>query len=375
MKKVATPIICLVVLAGILFIIKDKAIADTYKIGFIGALTGDGAAYGEPLRNVAQIAVDEINQAGGIEGKKVELIAEDGKCTGEGGAAAASKLVNVDKVKVIIGGVCSNESLAAIPIVEAAKVALLSPSSNSMDLTGRSPLFFRDYPTVTEEGRVLADLADAHGKKLVGFLQEQDAFTLGVAKAFSDEFLKADKVLKVEYENFSPGTTDFKTHILNLRAKNPDVVFINPLNPGTGSIILDQMKALGWKPQLMINDPIAGDSSTLMKNMDMLEGAWTTEFAVDLNNLKMSDLINQYKVKYGTAVPYQSFAQTTYDAVYLVRDAIQAVGYDGQKIAAWGHAIKDWQGASGSITIDTNGDRVGGPVTRIVRNGKLEPLR
>ncbi len=367
------------VVLGLIYVLisrtSENSIAgETYKIGFIGALTGDGASYGEPLRNVAQIAVDEINAAGGINGKQLELIAEDGKCTGEAGVSAASKLVNIDKVQVIIGGVCSNESLAAIPVVEAAKVALVSPSSNTMNLSGKSPYFFRIYPTVTEEGKVLAEAVKDSGKKKVAFIQEQDDFTLGVFTAFKDEFMRLDSSATVINENFAPGTTDFRTILLNLKKENPDVLFINPLNPGTGDIIINQMKALNWKPQLILNDPIVGDSKTLLKNKEMFEGAWATEFTVYTDNPKMQHLIEVYKAKYGSDLAYQSFAQTTYDTVYLISEAIASVGYDGTKIATWGRMVKNWQGASGSVTIDAKGDRVGGPVIRVVKEGKLESV-
>src|SRR5438309_1367757 len=88
------------------------------KIGFIGPLTGDGAVYGEPYRNMVVMAVEEINKAGGVDGKSIEVVYEDGKCNGKDGANAAQKLVNVDKVQVIIGGVCSSETLAAVPVAE-----------------------------------------------------------------------------------------------------------------------------------------------------------------------------------------------------------------------------------------------------------------
>ncbi|MFA5001298.1 MAG: ABC transporter substrate-binding protein [Candidatus Paceibacterota bacterium] len=343
----------------------------TIKIGFIGPITGDGAVYGVPLNQIAQLAVDEINQKGGIGGKLMEIIFEDGKCSGQDGATAAQKLINVDKVKVITT-LCSNESLAALPIAEAAKVAIISPGANSMELSGKSPFFFRIYPTVTAEGLVFANLAYGQDKRKVAFISEQDDFTQGVYKAFTTNFTRlGGKVIK---EEFLPGTRDFKTPLTKLKKQNPDVLFINPLNPNTGNIILKQIKEMGWKIQLIINDPMTGEPF-LADNKDLLEGAWASEFKVDPTNSKFQHVIKAYKDKYGSDVPYQSFAQTEYDVVYLIKDAIKAVGYDGEKIAAWGHSIKDWQGASGLITIDSNGDRVGGSVAEIIRGGKLEKIK
>ncbi|MDI6721115.1 MAG: ABC transporter substrate-binding protein, partial [Candidatus Aenigmarchaeota archaeon] len=90
--------------------------AQTVKIGFIAPLTGDAAVYGLPLKNMVELATEEINSQGGIDGKKVEIIYEDGKCNGKDAATAMQKLVSVDKVRVIFGGFCSSESLGAEPI-------------------------------------------------------------------------------------------------------------------------------------------------------------------------------------------------------------------------------------------------------------------
>ena len=117
------------------------------KIGFIGPLTGEASPYGVDTLNGAKLAVDEINEAGGVNGRMIEIIAEDGRCTGTDAASAAQKLVNVDKVVAIVGGQCSGETLAAAPIAESAKVVMISPVSSSPDVTAAGDFIFRDYPS------------------------------------------------------------------------------------------------------------------------------------------------------------------------------------------------------------------------------------
>ena len=133
MKAIVWLIVIVVVIwAGWALLDKaPEAEAGPIMIGFIGPLTGDAAAYGEPERDVVALAVEEINAAGGINGRQISVIYEDGKCDGTASASAAQKLVNVDKVKVIIGGFCSGETLGAAPIAEQNKVILISPSSTS----------------------------------------------------------------------------------------------------------------------------------------------------------------------------------------------------------------------------------------------------
>lgn len=346
--------------------------AGTIKIGFIAPLTGDGAVYGEPGRNITALAVEEINKAGGINGRQIEMIYEDGKCNGKDAANAAQKLVNVDEVKIIIGGFCSSESLASLPIAEKNKVVLFSPGSSSPDLTGRSLYFFRDYPSDAAQGRILAEAVyNKKGWKNVVVMQEQTDYALGVYKTFSANFEKlgGSKVVK---EEFPSNATDFRSMLVKLKALKPDALFIATQTPAVGERIMKQLKDLKWNPALLIDDAIAGDPKTIENNEAILEGALTAEFGVDLANPKFKHAMQAYKDKYGAEPPFQSYAQTEYDAVYIIRDAIAAVGYDGEKIANWSRTIKDWDGASGKVTIGQDGDRVSGHRLEIVKNGKVE---
>src|SRR5262249_40877175 len=140
-------------------IARNSASANTIKIGWIGPLTGSVAAYGEAGQNVTQLAVDQINASGGINGKQIQVIYEDGACDGTTAANAMQKLATVDQVQIVWGGFCSAESLAAVPIATQDKVLLFSMGSSNPKLTGISPYFFRDYPSDNSEGSVLADAA------------------------------------------------------------------------------------------------------------------------------------------------------------------------------------------------------------------------
>jgi len=133
------------------------------------------------------------------------------------------------------------------------------------------------------------------------------------------------------------------------------------------------MKELGWKTQIFINEASAGDQQFLSTNKDLLEGALGAEFFVDRTNPKSQHLNTAYQQKYGKEMEFQSYGHTEYDSVYLIADGIKAVGYDGEKLAAWSRTIKDWQGASGKITIKSDGDRESGYSPEIVKDGKVEP--
>lgn len=166
------------------------ATGEAIKIGAILPLTGDGAAYGVPLQKVAQIAIDKVNKEGGIDGKKLEFIWEDGKCNGKDAASAVQKLINVDKVKIIYGGFCSSETLGIAPIAEQAHVVVLSPGSSSPDITNAGDYIFRNYPSDSSQGAILAEVAKGLGLKKIGMLTEQQDYTVGIQKAFKAAFEK-----------------------------------------------------------------------------------------------------------------------------------------------------------------------------------------
>ena len=342
------------------------------KIGFMGPLSGDAAVYGEPYRNMVELAINEINAAGGVNGAQLVPIYEDAKCNGKDATAAAQKLVNVDGVKVIIGPFCSGESLAAIPVAEAGQVALLSPGASSPDLTGKSRFFSRNYPSDATQGKVLAEAAYNLKKwKNVVMIQEQTDYALGIYNAFSSNFEKLGGK-KVAKEEFPTTATDFRSMLTKLKALKPDALLVDAQTPANAERILKQLKDLKWAPNLIVNDAISGDPKTIETNKVILEGALAAEFGIDPTNTKFQSAMAAYKAKYGVDAPYQSYAQTEYDAVYIVRDALMAIGNDGAKIADWLKGVTNWQGASGSVTIGADGDRVGGHVLKVIKDGKVE---
>ncbi len=375
-KKITLWVIAVlvVVFGGYYWLNKAPSETGPIKIGFIGPLTGEAAVYGEIVRDVEMLAVEEINNAGGINSRPIEAIYEDGKCSGTGSANAMQKLANVDKVKIVIGGFCSSESLAAVPIAAQNKIFLFSPGSSSPDLTGISQYFARDYPSDATQGSVLAGIAyNQKGWRKVAFIQEQLDYPLGIYKAFSAEFKKmGGNIVK---EEFATNVTDFRSQLTKFKAGNPDALFVDTQTPAAADRILKQLQDLKWKPALLVSDATSGDAATVKKNASILEGALAAEFGVDLANQKFQHHLQAYKAKYGKDANFTSYTQTIYDSVYMIRDAILAVGYDGTKVANWVRSAKDWPGASGLVTIKTDGDRASGHVPKVIKNGKVELLK
>jgi len=368
-------VVLIVVVGGGWYLMKGGAAAPhegPMKVGVILPLTGDAAVYGEPGRKIIELAAEEINAAGGVNGETIELIVEDGKCDGTAAANAAQKLINVDGVQVIIGGFCSSESLSIVPIAEAAKVAVLSPGSSSPKLTDISKYYARNYPSDSTQGSVLANIAYTDKEwENIAFFQEQTDYALGVYTAFSDTFTKLGGT--VTKEEFPTETTDFRSIITKVRGQNPDAVFIDTQTPAVTIRVLTQMNQMGWEPEILVSDILPGDPVSVAENAAALEGALAAEFGVDMNNAKFVAMLASYKAKHGAEPGYLGYAQTEYDSVYLVRDALTAVGYDGTKVAQWLHNVKDWDGAAGKVTIGSNGDPLTGHRAEMIAGGKVVP--
>ncbi|HLG25881.1 MAG TPA: ABC transporter substrate-binding protein, partial [Candidatus Gracilibacteria bacterium] len=248
---------------------------DTVTIGGILPLTGEGAAYGDPMQKVAQIALDKVNAAGGVNGKKLSVIWEDGKCNGADAANAANKLINVDKVKVIYGGFCSSETLAIAPIAEKAGVVVLSPGSSSPDITNAGDFIFRNYPSDASQGKVLAEYVNSKGLKKVAILSEQNDYTLGIQKVFEEKFKELGGT--VEVQTYLPQDSDFRTPLVKLKAGTPDALFINPQTPAKADLAFKQVEELQWDVQLIGNDVVAGYQDLISKYKDLVDGMIVAE--------------------------------------------------------------------------------------------------
>ncbi len=351
----------------------DVETEEPIKIGAILPLTGDGAAYGVPMQAIAQVAVEDINANGGVNGRMLEFIWEDGKCNGQDAAAAAEKLINVDKVEVIYGGFCSSETLGAAPKAEAAGVVMLSPGSSSPDVTNAGDYIFRNYPSDTAQGEILAQLATELGFQKVGVLTEENDYTIGLEESFKSTFEEGTGV--VVTESFLPTDTDFKAQITKMKGEGVDAIFVNPQTPAKADLLFKQLNEQGLGDiQLLGNDVVLGSTDILANYQDFVEGMLGAETTFNTDHPGYTKLVNGYKAKTGEAeVPFMTYGATSYDAIHLLAEGIGAVGYDGAKLKDWLYSVNGWEGVAGTLTIDQNGDPEAGHKPRMVQGGVTVP--
>ncbi len=353
-------------------VVAEETEPEPIRIGFIGPLTGDAAAYGEPGQKVTALAVTEINEAGGINGRMLEVIYEDGKCNGKDAASAMQKLVNVDKVQVVLGGFCSGESLAAAPIANANKVLLFSQGSSSPDLTDAGDYFFRDYPSDASQGKVLAEVAyNTKEWRKVAVIQEQLDYPLGVYNAFNEAFTELGG--EVVRETFAPETSDFRTVLTKLEKEDADALLVSVQTPAAAEIILKQMGDIEWETNLLGVDIIAG-SDLPAEQPELVEGMIVAEFGVDESNEIYQKFVAAYEAAYEEEVPFKSYAQAEYDAVNLLAKALTEVGDNGEALQKWFSEMDSFDGASGSVSFDEKGDRTIGHRAEVIEDGEVKLL-
>ena len=341
----------------------------TIKIGMIAPLTGDLASAGADISGAARMAVDELNATGGINGKMIELIVEDGRCNAADATNAAQKLVNADKVVAIVGDVCSSGTLAMAPIVEAAKIVALSPTSSSPDVTMAGDYVFRNYPSDGLKGKALGAYLQKAGFKKIAMISENTDFCQGLAKAVKND---APHSLQVVFdEQVDPGTKDFRSLFTRLKEKDFDVFFANAQSDTTVAEMAKQMRALGMKQQIVGSD--TADSATLGQlAKEAVEGLKPLSVpGLDDTNPKGATFSKAFRDKYGEPKFGLFFAALAYDATKVLAQQIAAVG-TGEALKNSLYTMPPYAGVAGTFSFDKNGDVVGIPFAmKEFKDGKL----
>jgi branched-chain amino acid transport system substrate-binding protein len=370
-KIVGGIIIILIVLITIAFGLKPKD-TSAIRLGFVAPLSGDGASYGETEKNATDIAVSEINSAGGINGRKIEIIYEDGKCTGKDATTAIQKLINVDKVNIILGGTCSSETLAIAPIAEKNKILLFSAFSSSPFITNSGDYIFRNAPSDDYVAKFDANTISTKYTN-VAIISENTDYSQSARKIMEDIFSqKGTKV--VADEIYNSGTKDFRTILTKIKSINPEVIFLNPASDTrAGGIMVKQARELGVKT------PIHGNVNVVTEDSISIGGKYMNGvISTDGTGLaqKGLDLLTKYKNTYKVPPTVEYEMGSAYDRVYIIKQAIEKVGTNTAKIKDYLYGIQDFTGAIGTYHFDQNGDVVGiGAINVVIQDGKKVPYK
>lgn len=369
MKKHFIPLITLVVLivVTVLMILPERS-DRTIKVGVIATLTGVGAYQGQQELRGLELARDEINSNGGVDGKQIEFIVEDSKADPKEAVRVFQKLISIDNVTFIIGDSWSSTTVALVPLANENNVILISPLALLNELS-RDDYFFRTIPAVQSMMEPLARHAyESLKSRRVGILRQQTPFGVEHAQYFKAVFEKLGGVVVGE-ESFPLSQTDVRTEITKLKSSNPDTI----LNlHGTGPILgnlMKQAKELGVEAQWISsfgaqNIPLVNEFS---ETIDGLAYPYPYDGDSDMESVKT---FNERYQKQFNELPDMT-AANSYDALMVLTKTIENTGENPTNVKNGLLSVKNYSGASGEFSFDPNGDVKKPIIIKQIQSGKF----
>jgi branched-chain amino acid transport system substrate-binding protein len=300
-------------------------------VGLYASLTGDGASFGQSSKEGTELAVDEINNAGGVlGGRKFTLLTEDDQSRPDQASNAVLKLITQDKVVAVLGEVASSRSLAAAPIAQRYKIPMITPASTNERVTEAGDYIFRVCFIDPFQGEVLAKFAynDLNARKAAVLKDIQQDYSVGLTDSVVKTFTALGGQV-FDPVSYSSGDTDFKAVLTNIRSLRPDVIF------ATGyyieaAIIVRQARELGMRMPILGGDGWVGEP--LKNGREALANTYiSNHYSGDNPDPVVQTFEQSYRAKFGHAP--DSIAALGYDAVKVLADAITRAGStDGVKV-------------------------------------------
>jgi len=380
MKKSAVLIILLLILSlGICSCGKEDS--SQIKIGVIAELTGDVPAVGASCKNAAEMAVAEINDAGGIQlGDKkyrIKLLIEDNAGKADQSASSAQKLITQQKVTAIVGPNASRYALPAAEIAETSKVILITPWSTAPKATldsrtGASKKYvFRACFIDPFQGRVLAKFAldNLKLKKAAVLYDVASEYNKGIAEFFKEVYEQnGGKV--VAFETYTTNDKDFSSQLTKIKQAGPDVIFL-PNYYSEVPLQIQQAKRLGITVPFIGSDSWGSEELVKLCGKDCNDYYFSTHYAADASTDATRKFIASYKTKYGTTP--DDVAALTYDSFGLLWQALKTAGKnDRQAVRDALAKIPQYEGVTGNMQFkEGSGDPVKSAVILKIKDGKF----
>jgi branched-chain amino acid transport system substrate-binding protein len=357
MRKLAGLVATAAILAG--GVVTGVKAQETIKIGVTQPLTGAFAASGNYVAQGAKIAEDQINNAGGVLGKKIQLIVEDNKSNPTEAVSTVEKLIQKDKVPVLVGAWSSTLTLAVMPKLEEYRVPMVVETSSSGKITtSGNPYIFRISPTSAMEAKAFQPLVAKMGIKKASFLYTNNDFGIGSANEFSN-MLKANGVAIGVMETMDPKATDFSAQLAKIKASGSDTLFVTTAVEQL-TLILKQAK----EQQLNVRIISCGGSNSpdqlIEQAGDAANGSFHTTFFPPWfpEVTKNPDVSKRYMAEWkkrGYNVGGLTEGYRGFDGVYVAVAGIKAAGKaepEAIRAALWGVNVK---GVYGDIHFNKEG--------------------
>ena len=372
MKRI---LIASLVIAGLLSACQPQSGGgDKVRIGVFMSTTGTTANFGISSVNGIKMAADEINAAGGINGKQVELLVQDDRSDASEAATIVTKFVTQDQVHAVIGEVASSRSIAAAPIAQNAKIPMLTPSSTNPEVTKKGDFIFRSCFIDPYQGAAIAQFAaKTLGAKTAAIMVDRkNDYSTGLEKVIGEVFTKFGGKI-VATQSYQEGDQDFNAQLTSLKGSNPEVIFVPGYYNDVG-LIAKQARDKGITVPLIGGD--GWDSEQLYKiGGTALNGSYFTNHYSPFDTApNVVKFVNDYKKRYNSTP--DALAATAYDAANIMFDAIKrSKSLSGTDIRDALQATSAFPGVTGTVTFNQNRDAVKPIVMIEIKDGGTYAVR
>jgi branched-chain amino acid transport system substrate-binding protein len=347
---------------------------DKVRIGVFMSTTGTTANFGISSVNGIKMAADEINAAGGINGKPVELLVQDDRSDASEAATIVTKFVTQDQVHAVIGEVASSRSIAAAPIAQNAKIPMLTPSSTNPEVTKKGDFIFRSCFIDPYQGAAIAQFAaKTLGAKTAAIMVDRkNDYSTGLEKVITQIFARMGGKI-VATQSYQEGDQDFNAQLTSLKGSNPEVIFVPGYYNDVG-LIAKQARDKGITVPLIGGD--GWDSEQLYKiGGTALNGSYfTNHYSPFDTEPRVVKFVNDYKSRYNSTP--DALAATAYDAANIMFDAIKrSKSLSGQDIRDALAATNAFPGVTGTVTFNQQRDAVKPIVMIEIKDGGTYAVR
>ena len=338
-------------------------------VGYYGDLSGRTSNFGVSTKHGAEMAADEINKSGGINGRQITILSEDDEGRPEKAATVVTKLIDQDRVVALIGEVASGNTLAAAPKAQAAHVPMISPSSTNPAVTQVGDYISRVCFIDPFQGEVMAKFAanTLKAKTAAIMLDFNSPYSRGLQEFFEKSFKKLGGKV-VSNQSYTQGDRDYKGQLTSIRSLNPDVIYV-PGYYGEVGVIAKQAKQLDIKAPLLGGD--GWDAPQLWElGGDALNGSYiSNHYSVEDPSPAIQKFVADYKARYNI-VP-DALAALGYDAMRVLADALKRAGTsEGPKLRDAINSTKGFPGVTGVITLNAERNAIKPAVVLKLQDGK-----
>ena len=329
-----------------------------FELGVMESLTGPGETYGTAAHQAKQMAVDEINAAGGINGRPLKIIVEDSKCSAQDAVTAYNKLTNVDGVAIILGPSCSGAMLGAAPLAEADGVVLFSGVASNPEIANAGDYIFRTQISDTHVGIATGNVLWSDGIRNLATITETTDYAEGVRSATVAQFEARGGVIAAQ-ERYASDAIDFRSQLTKLFAANPDALHIAPQSEFAAGTIIKQTRELGYQGPIYA-ETISVGSTSLNIAGDEATGKKAITADLDPANQTAQEVLSRFRELYGyVAFPWH--LGSAYDDMHIAAECLRRTNND-QDADGFRDCLYDitWSGTIGeNYSFDANGEVVG----------------